>query len=55
MNNLTYRELAELVERNPYIKTRTDAVGYLIGRNGSVDRLDLEYILRLCEEGIIAE
>lgn len=53
--NLTYRELIEVIDRNPYIRTRLDVVGYLIGRTGGVDKLDFEYILDLYREGYIAE
>ena len=53
--NLTYRELIEVIDRNPYINTRLDVVKYLIGRTGGVDKLDLDYILTLYKEGYIAE
>lgn len=53
--NLTYRELIEVVDRDPYIRTRLDVVGYLIGRTGGVDKLDFEHILTLYREGYIAE
>lgn len=53
--NLTYRELIEVIDRNPYIKTRLDVVEYLIERTGGVDKLDLEHILTLVKEGYIAE
>ncbi len=53
--NLTYRELIEVIDRDPYIKTRLDVVGYLIGRTGGVDKLDFERILDLYREGYIAE
>lgn len=52
---LTYKELIEVIDRNPYIRTRMELVGYLIGRTGGVDRLDFEHILNLCSEGYIAE
>lgn len=52
---LTYRELTEVIDRNPYIRTRLDVVGYLIERTGGVDKLDFEYILDLYREGYIAE
>ena len=53
--HLTYRELTEAIDRNPYIRTRLDVVEYLIGRTGGVDKLDFEYILDLYREGYIAE
>lgn len=53
--NLTYRELIEVIDRNPYIRTRLDLVGYLIGRTGGVDNLDFQRVLDLCQEGYIAE
>lgn len=53
--NLTYRELIEVIDRNPYINTRLDVVGYLIERTGGVDKLDFDYILTLYKEGYIAE
>ena len=53
--NLTYRELIEVIDRNPYIRTRLDLVGYLIGRTGGVDNLDFQRVLGLCQEGYIAE
>lgn len=53
--NLTYRELIEVIDRNPYIRTRLDVVGYLIGRTGGVDKLDFENILDLYREGYLAE
>lgn len=52
---LTYRELIEVVDRNPYIRTRLDVVGYLIGRTGGVDKLDFEHVLQLYKEGYVAE
>lgn len=52
---LTYRELIEVIDRNPYIRTRLDLVGYLIGRTGGVDNLDFQHVLDLCQEGYIAE
>lgn len=53
--HLTYRELIEVIDKNPYIRTRFDVVGYLIGRTGGVDKLDFERILELYREGYIAE
>nr|DAK69995.1 MAG TPA: hypothetical protein [Caudoviricetes sp.] len=53
--NLTYRELIEVIDRNPYIRTRLDIIAYLIGRTGGVDKLDFERILDLYREGYIAE
>lgn len=53
--NLTYRELIEVIDHDPYIKTRLDVVEYLIGRTGGVDKLDFERILDLYREGYIAE
>ena len=52
---LTYREMREVIDRNPYIKTRLDLIGYLIGRTGGVDNLDFQRVLDLCHEGYIAE
>lgn len=37
-DTLTYKELVEAIDQNPYIRTRLDVVGYLIGRTGGVDR-----------------
>lgn len=54
-DTLTYKELVEVIDQNPYIKTRLDVVGYLIGRTGGVDKLDFENILTLYREGYIAE
>ena len=54
-DTLTYRELVEVVDQNPYIRIRLDVVEYLIGRTGGVDKLDLEHILTLFKEGYIAE
>ena len=54
-DHLTYREMIEVVDRDPYIRTRLDVVGYLIGRTGGVDKLDFERILDLYREGYIAE
>lgn len=53
--HLTYKELTEVIDRNPYIRTRLDLVGYLIGRTGGVDNLDFQRVLDLCHEGYIAE
>lgn len=53
--NLTYRELIEVIDRDPYIKTRLDLLAYLIGRTGAVDNLDFERVLEVCREGYIAE
>ena len=52
---LTYREMIEVIDRNPYIKNRLDLVGYLIGRTGGIDNLDFQRVLDLCYEGYIAE
>lgn len=52
---LTYREMIEVIDWNPYIKTRLDLVEYLIGRTGGVDNLDFQRVLDLCHEGYIAE
>ena len=54
-DTLTYKELVEAIDRNPYIRTRLDMVEYLIGRTGGVDKLDFEHILDLYREGYIAE
>lgn len=53
--HLTYKELTEVIDRNPYIRTRLDLVGYLIGKTGGVDNLDFQRVLNLCQEGYIAE
>ena len=54
-DHLTYREMIEVIDRDPYIKTRLDVIEYLIGRTGGVDKLDFEHILTLFKEGYIAE
>ena len=54
-DHLTYREMIEVIDRDPYIKTRLDLVAYLVGRTGAVDNLDLDRVLKLYSEGYIAE
>ena len=54
-DHLTYREIIEVIDRDPYIKTRLDLVAYLIGKTGAVDNLDFERVLEVYREGYIAE
>ena len=54
-DHLTYREIIEVIDRDPYIKTRLDLVAYLVGRTGAVDNLDLDRVLEVYSEGYVAE
>lgn len=52
---LTYRELIEVVDTHPDIKTRLDVIGYLVSLTGGVDKLDFVHVLQLHIEGYVAE
>ena len=50
---MEYEELAELAKGPGYFYTRFEAVAFLIGYQGSVEKQDFDNIQRLFAEGFV--
>lgn len=51
---MEFEKLAEYVKSREYLKTKWDVACFLIGYKGGLSIEDIDEIMRLYEEGIIA-